>query len=90
MALQKQIATPAGITASYHKVLKVELYADRQEVEVTMAGYVNKTVYDTPDSQPLYYYAVTLGFDDFSQNPLDLVYTTLQKTEKFLDSTRID
>lgn len=90
MPLQKALPTAIGVTANYHKILKVEFYTDRQVVDVTIASYISKEVYDTEGSQPLYYDTATLNFEDFPSNPLNVVYSVLQMTEKFSGSTTVE
>jgi phage terminase large subunit len=87
MPLQKAIPTAIGVTANYHRIIKVEFYTDREDIDITMASYISKEIYDTPNSQPLYYDTVSLKFADFGANPLDAVYNIVKNTEAFSGST---
>jgi hypothetical protein len=73
LALNKTFITPHGVTAFYHKLIKVELNTTNNIVEMLFAVYVNKQAREE-GAQPLWYQTVSVPFSEFDHDPRSVFY----------------
>jgi len=68
MALTTTFVTPQGVTALYHKILKIEISAIENAVTIVVALYPSEEVRDS-GAQPLWHEYVRLPFDELESDP---------------------
>lgn len=73
MALIKDFKTPHGVTASYHKITKIEMDILSQSATVCMAVYFSQEARDSGGS-PLWYQYVVVPFSALTSDPRKSVY----------------
>jgi len=73
MALLKEFTTPQGVTATYHKLLKVEISVAEQCVTLVIALYPSAEVRDS-GAQALWHEYVRVPFEDFVVDPRQPFY----------------
>lgn len=76
MAILKPIETPQGVTGTYHKILKAEINALAEIVEITIAIFASPEA-RAADRGVLWHEYVTIPFSDLTQDPRDLLYPML-------------
>jgi hypothetical protein len=77
MALIKPFATPQGVTATYHKLLNVEVDSLQEVVQLVVAIYNSQEARDT-NMQPLWHEYVRVPFNRLSFDPREIFYPLLQ------------
>lgn len=78
MAIIKDFPTNFGITANYHKLLKVDINSNLREVEMTVGVYVSEEARDQ-GGVPLWHEYVRIPFDRLNFDPRDIFYPLLQQ-----------
>lgn len=78
MALIKPYATPQGVTATYHKLLKVEINSLQEVVQLVVAIYASEEARDN-NMQPIWHEYVTVPFNRLSFDPREVFYPILQE-----------
>lgn len=76
MAILKPYETPQGVTGTYHKILKAEIKALTEVVEITIAVFASPEA-RAADRGVLWHEYVTIPFADLTQDPRDLLYPML-------------
>lgn len=90
MALQKDIIIPEyGITASYHKLLRMEYFCETKQAVFLIGIYVSKESRDTPNSKPISYETVGCQFEQLPEDPRIMAYNYIKTTSKYVDSIDI-
>lgn len=80
MALSKPFDTRFGITATYHKLLKVEINSADKEVQLTVAIYASEEAKES-GAQPIWYEYVKIPFDRLNFDPREVFYPLLKEWE---------
>jgi hypothetical protein len=80
MALSKPFDTKFGITANYHKLLKVEIGSADQMVQLTVAVYATQEAKDS-GAQPIWYEYVKIPFNRLNFDPREAFYPLLKEWE---------
>lgn len=83
MAIIKDLLTPFGIVAKYHRILKAEFYASTQKVEILFAIYASKEARDAGGT-PLWHENISVPFDAFEEHPLSYLYSVATQAESYL------
>lgn len=73
MALIKDIETPQAVVGSYHKIVKIEMFAAAESLQVTMAIYASAEARDA-GAKPLWYDYVTVPIAALTSDPRASVY----------------
>jgi hypothetical protein len=76
MAIEKAFTTPHGITATYHRLVKAEIRADDQRVELMVAIYASQEA-RAAGGTPLWHEYVTAPFADLATDPRADLYALL-------------
>lgn len=77
MAIIKDFQTNFGVTANYHRLLKVEINSVTQEVEMTVAVYISQEARDQ-GGVPIWHEYVRIPFNKLNFDPRDIFYPLLQ------------
>jgi len=77
MALIKQVDTNYGIQASYHRLRKVELDADREELTITTAIYISEQAKQA-GAAPLWHEYTVIPFSELAWDPRQAFYPLLR------------
>lgn len=73
MAIVKDFTTPQGISANYHKLVKLEMSAYTGTVEMMLAIYANAEA-AADGAAPLWHEYVRVPIEQFEQNPFAAFY----------------
>lgn len=76
MAIIKDFSTPQGITASYHKIIRVEVNAASEALQITLAIFANAQA-RAEGKTVLWHEYVTVPFSDLPQDPRVAMYQLL-------------
>lgn len=76
MAIIKEVQTPFGAAAGYHRIVKAEIDVSTQTIEVMVAIYISAEARDG-GAPPLWHEYVRIPFRDLSQDPRRLLYSML-------------
>ena len=96
MALCKNLVTEYGITASYHKISKIDINWHTKQCEVQLDSYFSKEAREQgklPILERRYFYVSTRpenedNFDfDPEQNIVSQLYAKIKQESDFLDAT---
>ena len=68
MALETTYVTPQGVTALYHKILKIEISAIENAVTIVVALYPSAEVRDS-GAQPLWHEYIRIPFEEMATDP---------------------
>ena len=82
MALIKEYPTQFGVTANYHKIVKVELVSSRELIGILVAIYATEEAKNT-GKEPLWNKYVEIPFSAFKSDPRQAFYPLL---ETYIDS----
>ena len=82
MALIKDYPTPFGVTANYHKIVKIELLSNRAVMNIMVAIYATEEAKNAGGS-PLWNEYVEIPFSAFKSDPRQAFYPLL---ETYVDS----
>lgn len=77
MAIIKDFQTNFGITANYHRLLKVEINSLLQQIEMTIGIYISEEARDE-GGNPLWHEYVRIPFNRLNFDPRDIFYPLLQ------------
>lgn len=77
MALNKDFQTKFGVTATYHKLLKVEVDAGREFVELIVGMYASEEAKNS-GANSLWTEYVRVPFDRLNFDPRDIFYPLLK------------
>ena len=80
MAILKNVLTPQGVNATYHKLVKAEIDANEQVLRAQIA------IFASPEARNegkliLWNEYVTIPFSEIDGNPLDLFYPILSESD---------
>lgn len=78
MAILKDVVTPHGVTARYHKIIKAEIDAEARIVRFTVRIYASAEA-RAANGMPLWHEYPTIPFDAFTVDPLHLLYPALAR-----------
>lgn len=73
MAIHKDIVTPHGVTASYHRLTNVSISASKDLVEMSFAIFATQEARDA-GKMPLWNEHVLFKLSELQPNPLELLY----------------
>lgn len=76
MAIIKDFATPQGVVARYHKIVKAEILPATASVNITLAIFATPEARDS-GAQVLWHEYVSIPFSALTQDPRDLLYPML-------------
>ncbi len=82
MALIKEYPTPFGVTANYHKIVKIELLSNRAVMNIMLAIYATEEAKNAGGA-PLWNEYVEIPFSAFKSDPRQAFYPLL---ETYIDS----
>ena len=82
MALIKDYPTPFGVTANYHKIVKIELLSNRAVMNIMVAIYATEEAKNAGGT-PLWNEYVEIPFSAFKSDPRQAFYPLL---ETYIDS----
>lgn len=77
MAIIKDFPTNFGITANYHRLLKVEVLSESRSIFMTVGVYVSQEARDM-GGVPVWNEYVSIPFENLSFDPRDIFYPLLQ------------
>lgn len=77
MALIKDYPTQFGITATYHKITKIEFLINRLAINVMIAIYANEAA-KTAGNQPIWHDYIEIPFSQFKSDPRQAFYPLLE------------
>lgn len=77
MAIIKDFETNFGITARYHKLLKVEVSSASRQIELVVGIYVSEEARDS-GGMPIWNEYVRIPFENLNFDPRDIFYPLLQ------------
>ena len=87
MYILKNINTQHGVTAAYHKILRIEIYPPRNIISVMVGMYFSEEAMLDPKSAPLWSETLDFTIDDVNSDVLNKVYAKLLTTELFSGGT---
>lgn len=78
MAVIKDFQTNFGITANYHRLLKVEIISENKMIELVVGVYVSEEARNQ-GGVPLWHEYVRIPFNNLSLDPRDIFYPLLKQ-----------
>ena len=83
MAITKNFTTPQGVLTTFHEVVRVEITTSAACVSVYINCYTSE-VDKLSGLNPVWQECVVVPFDGFTENPMDVFYSTCTS---YADST---
>jgi hypothetical protein len=77
MAILKDFQTEFGVTANYHRLVKIEVDSNKQLVQLTVGIYISEEARNQ-GGNPLWYEYVRVPFDRLNFDPRDIFYPLLK------------